>query len=171
VAGVPAVAVSLTGAVTAETVLPAAEVPPETAESTVTAAESTVTAAAFTVTAAEFTVPAAAFTVPAAAFTVPAAAEVTCETVPVTTGTAVPTVPLTPLTTPDNAEPSPPPEELWVAAFAGPASSRPMPNATHSPPSTAPQVYRNTFRARWIQPFIPVTLIYTQRRCLESEHN
>jgi hypothetical protein len=144
------VAVSLTGAVTAETVLPAAEVPPETAESTVTAAE---------------------FTVPAAAFTVPAAAEVTGETVPVTTGTAVPTVPLTPLTTPDNAEPSPPPEELWVAAFAGLARTRPMPNATHRPPSTAPQVYRNTFRARWIQPFIPVTLIYTQRRCLESEHN
>jgi hypothetical protein len=137
------VAVSLAGAVTAATVLPAAEVTPETA----------------------------AFTMPAAAFTVPVAAEVTGETVPVTTGTAVSTVPLTPLTTPDNAEPSPPPEELWVAAFAGPARTRPMPNATHSPPSTAPQVYRNTFRARWIQPFIPVTLIYTQHRCLESEHN
>jgi hypothetical protein len=77
-------AVSLTGAVTAETVLPTAEVPPETTE----------------------------FTGPAAEFTVLVAAEVTCETVPVTTGTAVPAVPLTPLTTPDNAEPSPPPEEL-----------------------------------------------------------
>jgi hypothetical protein len=132
-------AVSLTGAVTAETVLPTAEVTPETA----------------------------AFTGPAA-FTVPVAAEVTCETVPVTAGTAVSTVPLT---TPDNAEPSPPPEELWVAALAGLARARPMPNATHSPPSTAPQVYRNTFRARWIQPFIPVTLIYTQHRCLESERN
>jgi hypothetical protein len=111
--------VPLAGVPTAETVLPTVVVTPETVEVTVLVA----------------------------AFGVPVVAAVTCETVAVTAGTVALTAPVAPLTTPDNVEPSVPPGGLSVAAFAGPARSRPMPNATHSPPSAAPQVYKNTFRA------------------------
>jgi hypothetical protein len=84
--------------------------------------------------------PAVEVTVLVAAVTVLVAAEVTCEAVVVTAGTAVLTVPVAPLATPDNVEPSVLPGELSVAAFAGLASSRPMPNAMHRPPIAAPQV-------------------------------
>ncbi|MGH3186016.1 MAG: hypothetical protein ACRDOL_01860 [Streptosporangiaceae bacterium] len=59
-----------------------------------------------------------------------------------------------------TAEPSRPPGEGWVAALAGPASSRPMPNAAHRPPIAAPQVYKNTLRVSRHQPFTSATLIY-----------
>lgn len=90
------------------------------------------------------------------------AAEVTREAVRVTAGTDPvdePTVPVTVPDTLDTREPSPL-GEPWVAALAGPASSRPMPNATHRPPNTAPQVYKNTLRASRHQPFMPTTLIH-----------
>ena len=109
-------------------------------------------------------VPAGAVTVLVKALTGPVAAEVTWAAAVVVAGTAELTAPVAPLTTPetvDAAEPSTPPVEPWVAALAGLASSRPMPNATHSPPITAPQVYRNTFRTSWHQPFIRVTLIHS----------
>jgi hypothetical protein len=91
------------------------------------------------------------------------AAVVTCEAAEVTAGPADVTVPVVPLTTPDTAdvaEPRTPPAEPWVAALAGPAVRRPMPKATHRPPIAAPQVYKNTFRASWHQPPMPVTLIH-----------
>ena len=59
-----------------------------------------------------------------------------------------------------TAEPRRPPGEGWVAAFAGPARSRPMPNATHRPPITAPQVYKNTLRTSRHRPFTSATLIH-----------
>jgi hypothetical protein len=59
-----------------------------------------------------------------------------------------------------TAEPSRPPGEGWVAAFAGPARSKPMPNATHRPPIAAPQVYKNTLRTSRHRPFTSATLIH-----------
>jgi len=103
-------------------------------------------------------------TVLVAALTVPVAADVTGPAAVVVAGTAELTAPVAPLTTPETvetAEPSTPPVALWVAALAGLASSRPMPKATHRPPITAPQVYRNTLRASWHQPFMRVTLIHS----------
>ncbi len=107
---------------------------------------------------------AAPATVLAAVLTVPVAAVVTGEAADVTAGTAAaidPVVPLTTRLTAEVAEPGRPPAEPWVAALAGPAVSRPMPKPTHRPPTTAPQVYKNTFRVSWHQPPIPVTLIHS----------
>jgi hypothetical protein len=109
----------------------------------------------------------------AAVGTVPEAAEVTCEAAEVTAGTdlaAEPTVPVTALDPSDTTEPSPL-GEPWVAALAGPASSRPMPNATHRPPIAAPQMYRNTLRTSRHQPFMPATLIHPEHQCPDPEHN
>jgi hypothetical protein len=59
-----------------------------------------------------------------------------------------------------TAEPRRPPGEGWVAALAGPARSRPMPNATHRPPIAAPQVYKNTLRTSRHRPFTSATIIH-----------
>jgi hypothetical protein len=62
------------------------------------------------------------------------------------------------LDTAETREPPGPPEAP-VAAEAGAASSRPMPNARHRPLTAAPKVYNSTFRAGMYQPFMPGTLI------------
>ena len=116
---------------------------------------------------------AADFTGLAEVVTVLEAAEVTCEATGVTAATdpaAEPAVPVTVLDTSDTTEPSPP-GEPWVAALAAPASSRPMPNAAHRPPITAPQVYKNTLRVSRHQPFMLATLIHPEHQCPDPEHN
>ena len=127
-------------------------------------AETVSSAAEVTLPAADVTSAAAEVAVLVTALTVPVAADVTCSAAVVVAGTAELTVPVAPLTTPETvetAEPSVPPAESWVAALAGLAGSRPMPKATHRPPITAPQVYRNTLKASWHQPFMRVTLIHS----------
>jgi len=123
-------------------------------------------AAEVTLPAVEVTLPAVEVMVLVTALTGPVVAEVTGVAAVAVAGAAVSTTPVVPLTTPESvetAEPSTPPVELWGAALAGLASSRPIPNATHRPPTTAPQVYKNTFRASWHQPFMRVTLIHSER--------
>jgi hypothetical protein len=122
-AGPEVPAVPLAVAVTAETVLPAAEARSPAVEVTGPAVPA-----------------AAAVTVPVTVPAVLVAAEVTGEAAVTAAGMAEVTAPVVPLTTPETAEPGPPPAGPWVAALAGPASSRPMPNATHRPPIIAPPV-------------------------------
>ena len=117
-----------------------------------------------TAEAAALVVPLAADVTWLAAVATGEAAEVTREAAQVTAGTDPVDEPTVSVTVPDTLntrEPSPL-GEAWVAALAGPASSRPMPNATHRPPNTAPQVYNNTLRASRHQPFMPATLIHPE---------
>jgi hypothetical protein len=88
---------------------------------------------------AEVTVPAAEVTVPVVEVTAPAAEDAV----------------------PETAEVREPPrlEAAWVAAEAGAAIRRPMPNARHRPPTAVPKMYNSTFRTGTYQPFMPGTLI------------
>ena len=128
---------------------------------TVLAADVTVLAADVTVLAALVTVLAALVTVLAADVTVPAVAEVTVPTALAVTAGPDETAELA---GPATAEPRDP-GLLAVAARAGAAISRLSTNTAPKPPITAPQVYSDTFRASWHQPFIIATLSDRMNTC------
>jgi hypothetical protein len=99
--------------------------------------------------------------VPVTVETTPETVPAACETVDVAAPTVVVTRPVALETVPERAPTRDPPESAgaWVLADAGPASSAPMPNARHRPPTTDPKAYNSTFRASLHQPFMSGTLI------------
>ena len=147
--------VVLSAVPTADFAAPAAVV------SVLVAALVVVLAALVTVLAADVTVLAALVTVLAADVTVPTVAEVTVPTALAVTAGPDETAELA---GPATAEPRDP-GLLAVAARAGAAISRLSTNTAPKPPITAPQVYSDTFRASWHQPFIIATLSDRMNTC------
>ena len=163
----------MTVRVTVEATCPAAEVTgftapaawpvmPDVVLSAVPTADFAAPAAVVSVLVAALVVVLAALvTVLAADVTVPTVAEVTVPTALAVTAGPDETAELA---GPATAEPRDP-GLLAVAARAGAAISRLSTNTAPKPPITAPQVYSDTFRASWHQPFIIATLSDRMNTC------